>query len=232
MCIDANYIPPHTTEQYSILNIYDWLCACAANERSCTRSCTNPKSHSHVQQHITFEFANEILALNMRLIHSSLILRSNFCLKAVIKTKAWYGAVETSPSLPLRLHTDVSKHPSRQTWSLESPAEIRMPREQAVYQNAFSGPHPSETASGSEDTSVLKTFIHTHPHPHGLIIRFYCRDLTYLQQSVVRHPLHHAASAPTTGEYSLLSGFIYAVTTKEKTLRKVCMCLDKYIHKD
>lgn len=115
----------------------------------------------------------------MRLIHSSLILRSNFCLKAVIKTKAWYGAVETSPSLPLRLHTDVSKHPSRQTWSLESPAEIRMPREQAVYQNAFSGPHPSETASGSEDTSVLKTFIHTHPHPHGLIIRFYCRDLTY-----------------------------------------------------
>lgn len=120
----------------------------------------------------------------MRLIHSSLILRSNFCLKAVIKTKAWYDAVEMSPSLPLRLHTDVSTHPSRQTWSLESPAEIRMPRKQAVYQNAFSGPRPSETASGSEDTSVLETFIHTHPHPHRLIIRFYCRDLWHTYSRV------------------------------------------------
>lgn len=160
---------------------------------------------------------------------SSLVPQSNFCLKAVIKTKAWYFAEETSPSLPLRLHTDVSTHPSRQTWSLESPAEIRMPREQAVYQNAFSGPHPTETASGSEDTSVLEKFIHTHTHPHMLIIRFYCRDLTHLQQSVECHPLHHDSSAPTTGEQS---GFVCAATTMQETFRKACICLYKYIRRD
>lgn len=132
-------------------------------------------------KHITLEFANEILELRYEGGVDQSHSQSNFCLMAVIKTKAWCDAEETSPSLPLRLHTDVSTPPSRQTWSLESPAEIRMPREQAVYQNAFSGPRPTETASGSEDTSVLETFIHTHPHPHRLIIRFYCRDLTHLQ---------------------------------------------------
>lgn len=89
------------------------------------------------------------------------------------------------PPPSLSVSTQMSQHTPRDRHGPLSPLQrFGCPENRPFIKMPSVGHIPARHASGSEDTSVLETFIHTHTHPHRLIIRFYCRDLWHTYRRV------------------------------------------------